>query len=677
MTLPIDERTEWLETDGLGGFASGTSLGLRTRRYHALLLTATKPPTGRYVLVNGLDVTLVTPERECALSVQRYTPDVTTQMDGVTLEQFTCDPWPRWVFSTADGLRIIHEVFVANGSGKVVMAWRLAKAKEGVRLRIRPLLSGRDYHALHHENPMFSFDAEVGAGSVRWKPYADVPATRATHNGVYRHNPVWYRGFRYEEELRRGFEFVEDLASPGTIEFELGKSGATLVLAAEMDIDEADNVSALKIAAGLRAVEGQRRAAFGSLLVRAGDAYIVRRGEGRTILAGYPWFADWGRDTFIALRGLCLAAGRLDDARDVLLAWASAESRGVMPNRFPDNGGAPEYNSVDASLWFIIAVRELIEAAERSGRPLPVREQAILQDSTQRILQAYTEGTHHGIRMDDDGLLAAGVPGVQLTWMDARVGSHVVTPRIGKPVEIQALWLNALRIGAMWAPRWLDALELGLASFASKFWNESEGCLYDVVDVDGVKGACDPAVRPNQVFAVGGLPMSLLEGERARGVVEIVERRLLTPIGLRSLAPGHHEYRGTYGGGSEQRDGAYHQGTVWPWLMGAFVEAWVRVQGDSAPAKPEARKRFLQPLLDHMNEAGLGHVSEVADGDAPHSPGGCPFQAWSVGELLRLDRIVLAGPQTEPSRPATARTKQNVRTTTREAGGATLAWSTR
>jgi glycogen debranching enzyme len=278
--------------------------------------------------------------------------------------------------------------------------------------------------------------------------------------------------------------------------------------------------------------------------------------------------------------------------------------------------------------------------------------------------------------MDDDGLLAAGVPGVQLTWMDARIGDLVVTPRIGKPVEIQALWLNALRIGAMWAPRWLDALELAMESFATRFWNEAEGCLYDVVDAGHVSGACDPSVRPNQILAVGGLPLSVIDGPLAERIVKTVEDRLLTPIGLRSLAPGHPDYRGAYRGGPEQRDGAYHQGTAWPWLMAAFVQAWVRVRGDTPQARSEARRRFLQPLVAHLDEAGLGHVSEVADGDAPSTPGGCPFQAWSVGELLRLDRVVLAGPPPHIGR-GPAHPRRAGRASVRETSGAAPAWSAR
>jgi predicted glycogen debranching enzyme len=392
----------------------------------------------------------------------------------------------------------------------------------------------------------------------------------------------------------------------------------------------------------LRRTETRRREAFGGRLERAADAYIARRGQGRTILAGYPWFTDWGRDTFIALRGLCLATGRLDEAGAILLEWAGAVSKGMLPNRFPDRGEQAEYNSVDASLWYVIAVHECLEASKSAGRPFAAANLKALGAAVDAILTGYAAGTRYGIRLDADGLLAAGEPGVQLTWMDAKVGDWVVTPRIGKPVEVQALWLNALKIGGRRLERWNALFDRGLASFRQRFWNEESGHLADVVDADHAPGTADLTLRPNQIFAVGGLPLPLLEGDKARRVVDVVEQQLWTPLGLRTLGPGNPDYHPRYQGGVVERDGAYHQGTAWPWLLGPFVEAWVRVRGSSVGARREARRRFLEPLLSHLGDAGLGHLPEVADGDSPHRPGGCPFQAWSVGEALRLDRAVLA-----------------------------------
>ena len=375
---------------------------------------------------------------------------------------------------------------------------------------------------------------------------------------------------------------------------------------------------------------------------RAADAYVVQRGKGKTLVAGYPWFTDWGRDTFIALRGLCLATDRFDDARDILIAWADVVSEGMLPNRFPDQGDIPEFNSVDASLWYIVAVHDFLQTMKAKRRRVSLQDRQTLQQAIEAIVSGYTNGTRYNIHCDTDGLLAAGQPGVQLTWMDVKIGEWVVTPRIGKPVEVQALWLNALKIASAFALRWQELFTRGYESFQSRFWNDAGGYLYDVVDVDHHAGTVDPTFRPNQILALGGLPFPLVTGDRARRIVETVETPLLTPLGLRSLAPNETGYTPHYAGGVRERDGAYHQGTVWPWLIGPFVEAWVRIRDNTPDAKREARSRFLDPLLGHLDDAGLGHVSEIADGDFPHTPRGCPFQAWSVGEVLRLSLVVLA-----------------------------------
>ena len=648
-----DPDAEWLEPDGLGGFASGTVGGVRTRRYHALLLTALRPPAGRMVLVNGFEAWVETPGGRFPINAQRYAPGVTAPEGGPGLEAFRWDPWPQWTFRLDDGSVVTQELFVPKGTPAVVISWRALEAPAGTRLVVRPLLSGRDYHTLHHENGEFRFDAEVEKDRVAWRPYSNVPGVVALSNGEYRHDPHWYRRFTYDEEQRRGLDHEEDLAAPGVFVFKLGAKDAVLVLAAHLPGTPVPfEGKGVRVASQLRLQEGRRRSAFLSALHRAADAYIVTRGTGRTIVAGYPWFTDWGRDTFIALRGLCIAAGRLDDARDILLEWAGAVSDGMLPNRFADEGDTPEFNAVDASLWYVVAVHEYLEAASAAGRRVPPDERRRLQETVEAIVDGYARGTRHGIRLDADGLVAAGEPGVQLTWMDARVGDWVVTPRIGKPVEIQALWLNALTIVSAWSERWKDVLEKGRRSFADRFWNPDRDVLYDVVDADHRPGAVDGAFRPNQILAVGGLPFGLLDDAKARQVVDAVERKLVTQLGLRTLDADDPTYRPRYDGGVRERDSAYHQGTVWPWLMGPFVEAWVRVRGDTAAARREARTRFLEPLLFHLDEAGLGHVSEIADGDRPHAPRGCPFQAWSVGEALRLDRVVLADKPEGSDRPA-------------------------
>jgi len=635
---------EWLETDGLGGFASGTVSGIRTRRYHALLLAATNPPAGRLVLVNGFDASIETQAGAFSLSSQMYNPDVVHPDGAKRIETFKADPWPQWTYRLSDGTEIQFEFFVPNGGAVAALSWRLLNPVKKANLTVRPFFSGRDYHSMHHENAAFRFDPEAKGERLVWHPYDRIPGIIALHNGDYRHQPEWYRNFLYEQERARELDASEDLAAPGFFTWDLTRCEARLIFAAEGFegglLSERDETDASFTR--LRTAELRRRKTFSCALERSADAYLVRRGSGKTVVAGYPWFTDWGRDTFIALRGLYLATGRFEEAGHILLQWAETVSEGMLPNRFPDQGDKAEYNSVDASLWYVVAVYEFLEAMKSGGRRLAKHDENSLKQAVQAILEGYAKGTRYNIHMDNDGLLAAGVPGVQLTWMDAKVGDWVVTPRIGKPVEIEALWVNALWIGAKFSARWKQVFERALEAFRSRFWNDRDGCLYDVVDSDHQRGAVDASFRPNQIFAVGGLPIALLDGERAAKVVAAVESRLWTPLGLRSLAPSAPGYISHYEGGVRERDGAYHQGTVWPWLIGPFVDAWVRVHGATAEAKEEARRRFLQPILAHLNEAGLGHVSEIADAEPPHTPRGCPFQAWSLGEVLRLERVLLA-----------------------------------
>jgi predicted glycogen debranching enzyme len=631
MSIP---NIEWLEADGLGGFASGTSRLVRTRRYHGLLLSALTPPTGRVMLVNGVEAWLETPTTTIPISSQCYAPDVVHPDGAQRIISFSNDPWPKWTIRVDDGLELEYELFATHGEPSTVLAWRLRGGGQHARLRVRPLLSGRDYHATHHENAAFRFDADVVGERVTWRPYEGIPAITAIANGTYEHRPDWYRNFLYPEELSRGLSATEDLASPGVFSWDLSRPAVLMLTTGSQHGDE----SAERLMDQLRTREAGRRV-FMSALHRAADAYLVRRGAGRTIVAGYPWFTDWGRDTFIAVRGLCIATGRLEDARDILLAWSDAVSQGMLPNRFPDRGDTPEFNAVDASLWYVIAVGDLLEACRKRSSILSDEVRLRLQRAVDAILEGYAAGTRFGIRLDGDGLLACGEPGAQVTWMDAKIGDWVVTPRIGKPVEVQALWLNALAVSRQWTNRWAATLEAGKAAFRPRFWNENAGCLFDVVDVDHQTGRTDDTIRPNQILAVGGLPLMLLEAADARGVVQLVEDQLLTPMGLRSLASGSPAYAGRYEGSPSQRDARYHQGTVWPWLLGPFVDAWLRVHGSSPRTRRIATGRFLQPLLQLAEQSG-GHLPEIADGDPPHTPRGCPAQAWSVAEILRVQTLI-------------------------------------
>jgi predicted glycogen debranching enzyme len=663
LTLSADSSREWLETDGLGGFASGSVSGIRTRRYHALLLTARTPPTGRFVLVNGFDAWLETSGGRFDLSSQWYSPGVMGGNGAQNIESFESTPWPTWVFKFDDGTRIQQEVFIIHGAPVTCVAWKLLSAGGAAKLTARPFLSGRDYHGLHRNNPAFRFEAAMRPGRVAWRPYGDAPGVTVLSNGDYVHDPHWYYNFLYEAERARGLDCEEDLAAPGTFSWQLDTAEAALIFTtSDYATGTLVQPEALELLAHVRQRAQDRRAQFVSRLNAAADTYIVQRSSktgapGKTVVAGYPWFTDWGRDTFIALRGLCIATGRLDEARDILIAWASTVSEGMLPNRFPDRGEQPEFNSVDASLWFIIAAHEYLDARDGEKRAaMAADDESMLHEAVTAILRGYSRGTRFGIRADTDGLVAAGEPGMQLTWMDAKVGDWVVTPRIGKPVEIQALWLNALAFAAQWDPQWQEPLERGLRSFRERFWNADRNCLFDVVDMNHQGGLNDPSLRPNQIFAIGGLPLAMIDGDRALKVLDAVEQHLWTPAGLRSLAPAEPGYAGRYEGGVYQRDGSYHQGTVWPWLMGAFVEAWLRIHGNDAQARKEARSRFLDPLLARMDAAGLNHISEIADGDPPHTPRGCPFQAWSVAEALRLDCVALC----EPPSPAARTTQRRV-----------------
>jgi len=643
-----DER-EWLEADGLGGFASGTVSGVRTRRYHALLLTATTPPTGRMVLVNGFDAWIETAGGRHAITTQHYAPDVRHPDGATAIERFTIDPWPTWTFALPNGVRVEQEILAPHERAATIVTWRLVGPTTGepastaarpIRLVVRPFLSGRDYHSTHRENGSVRWGGDVTGDAVTWQLYDGVPGVLSRANADYRHEPDWYRRCRYAAEAARGLDDVEDVFAPGWLTFDLSAGEAVWLVAPANTGHVPAGRNVVATVDELRRQEHARRAAFRSPLHCAADAYLVRRGRGRTIVAGYPWFTDWGRDTFIAMRGLCLATGRVDEARDILLEWATVVSEGMLPNRFPDGDAPPEFNAVDASLWFVVAVRELLDLADRGDAVVTPEQRTALLNAVLAIVDGYARGTRYGIRQDADGLLACGVPGVQLTWMDAKVGDWVVTPRTGKPVEIQVLWLHALRVAGSVDARWLGVERRGRDAFRARFWNAAGGYLYDVIDVDHQAGRVDATFRPNQIFAVGELAGDLLDPTQARSIVEQVEARLLTPLGLRSLASGEPGYVAHYGGGPSERDAQYHQGTVWPWLIGPFVEAWLTVRGGTPEAAAEATRRFVTPLRGHLFEAGLGHVSEIADAEGPFTPAGCPFQAWSVGELLRIDALL-------------------------------------
>ena len=633
-------RREWLETNGLGGFASSTIIGLNTRRYHGLLVAATKPPVGRVVMLSKLEETLFIEGQPFDLSANRY-PGVVHPQGFRYLKQFRLDPFPVFTYEI-EGIEIDKTVFMVQGENSTVVHYELRKNNhpEGIsklRLELRPLIAFRDYHSTTHENGAINPEVEQRPGLATVTPYPGLPSLHLAHNaGELRKTGDWYRSFEYDAERERGLDFSEDLFNPLVFMFDLRlRRQATVIASTERpDVAQASEFRQAEVSRRRKITASSVVAdTFAQDLTAAADQYIVSRGDKKTVIAGYHWFSDWGRDTMIALPGLTLPTGRHEVARSILRTFAQHVDQGMLPNRFPDAGEMPEYNTVDATLWFFEAARAYLAY---TGDLKFVRDE--LYPVFTDILAWHVRGTRYGIKVDSSGLLSSGEPGVQLTWMDAKVGDWVVTPRRGKPVEIQALWYNALCIMEDLArrlgdepgqKRYSSMATVASWSFNRLFWNESAGCLYDVTN-----GAPpDPSIRPNQIFAVS-LTNSMLSPERAKRVVEKVQEHLLTPYGLRSLAPTDPQYRGRYTGGPVERDGAYHQGTVWPWLLGAFITAYVKVNQNSEAARRQAGE-WLAPLQQHLADGGLGHISEILDGDAPQRPCGCVAQAWSVAEILR------------------------------------------
>lgn len=627
---------EWLETNGRGGFASGTVAGANTRRYHALLLTARKPPGERFVLVNHIEEWLDLDGQTVSLSTNCY-PGAVHPAGYQFCTGFRTDPWPAWTFD-CNGTIVQREILTVRGRDLVIVRWTLlGKNPQRAVLRARPKLTGRDYHATHHENSSLSPDAMIGAGNVTWQLYPNLPTVRAFHSGEYRHAPEWYRQVQFPIEQERGLDYAEDWWSPGEFTLDLTAGSAQTVAFTSEQVDSLD-VSALAKSEWARreqlAQEAPAADALAGSLWGAAEAYLSERGDQQTVIAGYPWFTDWGRDTFISLPGLCLVTGRWEIAWQIIAAFAAHVSDGMIPNRFPDAGEQPEYNTIDASLWFVHAIDRYLATSQDEAR---VR--AIAWPAVKQILDGYRRGTRYGIHMDKDGLITGGIPGAQLTWMDAKVGDWVATPRHGKPVEIQALWVRALEAGETLARQFNDEAYAGqcrndrdraIRSFQDRFWYEAGGYLYDVID--GPKGN-DTSLRPNQLYAIS-LVDQLVPRERARQILRLVQEQLVTPVGIRTLSPNDPRYCPRYEGGVRERDSAYHQGTVWPFLLGPFVTAWIKSFGRNAKSCKEARG-FLNGLEAHLAEACLGQVSEIFDAEVPHHPRGCYAQAWSVAEPLR------------------------------------------
>ena len=638
LTLDRALRREWLETNGIGGFASSTIYGLNTRRYHGLLIAATRPPVGRLALLSKLEETLIIDGQRVELSANQYSGVIHPQ-GHLLLKRFRLDPFPIFTYEV-EGIEVEKTVFMIYGENSVAIRYdvRVGKGQiANLSLEVRPLVAFRDYHSTTHENSAINHEIHFQPGLISFAAYEGLPTLQLAHDASdIDPDGFWYRNFEYSAERERGLDFQEDLFSPFALLFDMtGRSSASIIASTEArEARFLDEYQKAEIARRAKVVDASpHEDELVRALAAAADQYIVAREHCKTVIAGYHWFGDWGRDTMIALPGLALVTGRVNIAKSILQEFAKHIDRGMLPNRFPDGGETPEYNTVDATLWYFEAIRSLGEYTSDYGF-IKTNFYAPLLD----IIDWHERGTRYGIKVDDDGLLLSGEPGLQLTWMDAKVGDYVVTPRLGKAVEIQALWYNALRFLEELAgkfgdrqnkKRFGDLSARAKRSFNDQFWNEASGCLYDVISGD----QRDTSIRPNQILAAS-LKHSMLAREKAKRVVEVVERELLTPFGLRSLAPSDPAYRSRYEGGVWERDTAYHQGTVWPWLMGPFITAYVRVNGGTKRARERA-KGLLVALQSHLLDAGLGHVSEILDAESPHETRGCIAQAWSVAEVLR------------------------------------------
>ncbi|MBX7219688.1 MAG: amylo-alpha-1,6-glucosidase [Blastocatellia bacterium] len=657
-------KQEWLETNGIGGFASGTLARIRTRRYHGLLFAATKPPVGRTLLLNAFESSVTVNGERFETSSNQY-PGVVHPTGYKYLTRFRLNPWPVWTYRVGDVV-LESAIWMVHGENTTVIEYTLVNAPNvPVTLELRPIVTFRDYHSLAREQALLDNHVELSDGLLKVTPKPDMPSLYLGHNSAeVALDEFWYRRFEYLEEQARGHDYLEDGFSPFGLSFNLNFGSAVVIASTQPhpveDLEtlryrEAARRMAIRMAAipsgspadshvrPLDACEPSKRAQAADALsadplvkplVTATAAFIVARGaEHETVIAGYPWFTDWGRDTFISLTGLTLVTGRFDTARNILQAFAAVESQGLIPNRFQDTGEEPEYNTVDGTLWYVYAVGRYLDYTEDLDF---VKEH--LYPTLKNIFHHHFAGTRYNIKVDDDGLLAAGEVGKQLTWMDAKVGDWVVTPRMGKPVEIQGLWYNALQVMASVEAACGDAAAAATlqaeaqktaASFNQKFWNAEGKCFYDVLTPAGPDGA----IRPNQVLALA-MPYCPADPNHARVALATIKRELLTPYGLRTLAPQEPGYTGRYQGGPRERDGAYHQGTVWPFLLGSMVTAYLRFY-EADPNAASTARNWLAAFETHLKEAGLGQISEIFDGDEPHTPRGCIAQAWSVAEIYR------------------------------------------
>jgi predicted glycogen debranching enzyme len=646
--LPAAESREWLATNGIGGFASGTIATGTTRRYHGLLIGALQPPAGRTQLVAAVDETVRYGGTAYALATHRWGSGAIDPQGYLYLESFRLEgATPVWTYALADAL-LEKRIWMVQSENTTFIHYTLARASSPLEIDLKALVNYRDFHSLTHAGDWHMKIVPTHDGVMVLPFDSATPFYLKSAQASCEPQHEWFRDCYLPRETERGLDDHEDYLFTALFQATL-KAGESLTIVVTTEAttpldgeasraQRADRESALLKTWQVQNDKSATNApGWLRQLVLAADQFIVKRTlpeepDGHSVIAGYHWFGDWGRDTMIALPGLALVTGRANVAKQILLAFAGFVDGGMLPNNFPDAGGKPEYNTVDAALWYFEAVRQYFAATQDTTtleKLYPVLA---------GMIDAHVAGTRYNIHVDStDGLLYAGGPGVQLTWMDAKVGDWVVTPRTGKPVEINALWINALETIAQFA-RQLNkpadeyaSLSAQAKSNFQKFWNAERNCCFDVIDVPGSAKSSgkDASLRPNQILAVS-LPVSPLSGDQQKSVVDICAQRLVTCYGLRSLAEGEPGYQGHYGGDQRARDAAYHQGTVWGWLLGPHALAHYRVYGARAAAL-----RYLEPLGSNIGAYGLGTLAEIFEGDPPHVPRGCIAQAWTVGEILR------------------------------------------
>ncbi len=641
--VDLASRKEWLETNGIGGYAAGTVAGMHTRSYHALLAASTQMPLRRILMLAQLEEWVTYNGQKYALSTNQYRDELNPR-GFLNLEEFRLDPFPTWVYRLADQL-LEKRVFMSHGHNLTWILYRLLTPAEGdVVLTVRPLVNFRGLHLRKRERRFFNTHHDLNEHAIRLIPEGQYPTLSLYHNAdAFEHSALWYQNLYYREEEDRGLDCQEDLFSPGVLTMELKQNETSFLAASSEHLSSPNPETAAEVEVVRRRVLVEGVAStdrVGRWLRAAADQFLVTREAGMSVIAGYPWMGDCGRDALVALPGLTLVTRRFDEARAVLRTLGGYTQEGLLPNHFSEDDARPMYNTVDAALWFIHAVQQFVRA---TGDKAFVKEHLWL--TMHEIVEFYIKGTHARIRMDDDGLINLPEEAAQWTWMDAQVGDWVVTPRSGKPVEVNALWYNALCFLRDLAgefretkdqQRFADLAEKIHESFGTLFWNEKKGCLYDLVE----DNFHDPTMRPNQILALS-LPFPLITGEKAQKVLAAVRRELYTSFGFRTLDPGNEHYQGEYRGDILHREGASHQGTVWPWLIGPYADALLNVFGPTEAVKNEL-KQLVLPFEAHLQEMGLGSVSEMFDGNPPHKARGCTARAWGVAELLRVHTLVAA-----------------------------------